>query len=86
MTAAAAEEILFSQGRPAGRGRRCGEAGHRSRYLPHAKRALYHLSYFPGTVGTGSSEQDSPLNSRGSFALTVRRRSIHAGRRARFNM
>ena len=22
----------------------CGESGHRSRYLPHAKRALYHLS------------------------------------------
>ena len=85
MTAAAAEEILFSQGRPAGRGR-CGEAGHRSRYLPHAKRALYHLSYFPGTVGTGSSEQDSPLSSRGSFALTVRRRSVEFMWRARCNM
>ena len=24
-----------------------GEAGHRSQYLTHAKRALYHLSYIP---------------------------------------
>ena len=24
-----------------------GEAGYRSQYLPHAKRALYHLSYIP---------------------------------------
>ena len=24
-----------------------GDAGYRSRYLPHAKRALYHLSYTP---------------------------------------
>ncbi len=26
---------------------RCGGAGYRSRYLSHAKRALYHLSYAP---------------------------------------
>src|SRR4029434_942174 len=26
-----------------------GECGHRSRYLSHAKRALYHLSQFPLT-------------------------------------
>ena len=25
----------------------CGDAGHRSPYLSHAKRALYHLSYIP---------------------------------------
>ena len=25
-------------------GNQIGESGHRSRYLPHAKRALYHLS------------------------------------------
>ena len=25
-----------------------GEVEHRSPYLPHAKRALYHLSYIPG--------------------------------------
>ena len=25
----------------------CGGAGYRSRYLSHAKRALYHLSYAP---------------------------------------
>jgi hypothetical protein len=25
----------------------CGAGGHRSRYLSHAKRALYHLSYSP---------------------------------------
>ena len=25
----------------------CGDAGHRSLYLSHAKRALYHLSYIP---------------------------------------
>ena len=25
----------------------CGEDGHRSHYLAHAKRALYHLSYIP---------------------------------------
>ena len=25
----------------------CGDAGYRSRYLSHAKRALYHLSYTP---------------------------------------
>ena len=24
-----------------------GDGGHRSPYLPHAKRALYHLSYIP---------------------------------------
>ena len=28
-------------------GKKIGEAGHRSQYLPHAKRALYHLSYIP---------------------------------------
>ena len=27
-----------------------GGAGHRSRYLSHAKRALYHLSYAPVSV------------------------------------
>ena len=26
---------------------RIGVAGHRSPYLPHAKRTLYHLSYYP---------------------------------------
>ena len=34
-----------------------GGAGYRSRYLSHAKRALYHLSYAPGckdlTVSAG---------------------------------
>ncbi|RNE94832.1 UDP-Gal or UDP-GlcNAc-dependent glycosyltransferase [Trypanosoma rangeli] len=30
-----------------------GEVGYRSQYLPHAKRALYHLSYIPTTpMGT----------------------------------
>ncbi len=28
--------------------KRTGGAGYRSRYLSHAKRALYHLSYAPG--------------------------------------
>ena len=28
-------------------GRVTGEVGHRSPYLSHAKRALYHLSYIP---------------------------------------
>ena len=28
-------------------GKKFGDAGYRSRYLPHAKRALYHLSYTP---------------------------------------
>ena len=28
-----------------------GDAGYRSRYLPHAKRALYHLSYTPTMSG-----------------------------------
>ena len=27
--------------------KKSGDAGYRSRYLPHAKRALYHLSYTP---------------------------------------
>ena len=27
-----------------------GEVGHRSPYLLHAKQALYHLSYIPGTL------------------------------------
>ena len=35
-----------------------GEAGYRSQYLSHAKRALYHLSYIPiswrGVVGQAS--------------------------------
>ena len=29
--------------------RNCGGAGYRSRYLSHAKRALYHLSYAPSS-------------------------------------
>ncbi len=29
-----------------------GEAGYRSQYLSHAKRALYHLSYIPITIST----------------------------------
>lgn len=29
-----------------------GEAGYRSLYLPHAKRALYHLSYIPIEIYT----------------------------------
>lgn len=29
-----------------------GEAGYRSQYLSHAKRALYHLSYIPGNIDT----------------------------------
>ena len=29
-------------------GKKSGEEGHRSLYLAHAKRALYHLSYIPG--------------------------------------
>ena len=29
-----------------------GEAGYRSQYLSHAKRALYHLSYIPTTTHT----------------------------------
>ena len=28
-----------------------GDAGYRSRYLSHAKRALYHLSYTPLSMG-----------------------------------
>ena len=28
----------------------CGEDGHRSHYLVHAKHALYHLSYIPESV------------------------------------
>ncbi len=31
----------------------CGGAGYRSRYLSHAKRALYHLSYAPVHVLIG---------------------------------
>ena len=27
--------------------RESGEVGHRSQYLSHAKRALYHMSYIP---------------------------------------
>ena len=30
-----------------------GGEGHRSLYLAHAKRALYHLSYTPGDIGAG---------------------------------
>ena len=29
---------------------RTGEVGHRSQYLSHAKRALYHMSYIPASV------------------------------------
>ena len=29
------------------KGKKVGGAGYRSRYLSHAKRALYHLSYAP---------------------------------------
>ena len=34
-------------------GKNCGGAGYRSRYLSHAKRALYHLSYAPHHAGLG---------------------------------
>src|SRR5215471_11720736 len=34
-----------------------GEAGYRSQYLSHAKRALYHLSYIPITDHTPSTLQ-----------------------------
>ena len=34
-----------------------GEAGYRSQYLAHAKRALYHLSYIPATDRTKLAEQ-----------------------------
>ncbi len=36
--------------------RKRGDAGHRSRYLSHAKRALYHLSYIPLTSTHSISE------------------------------
>ena len=31
-----------------------GDGGYRSPYLSHAKRALYHLSYVPGVVDSGT--------------------------------
>lgn len=34
-----------------------GEAGYRSQYLAHAKRALYHLSYIPATGHSDPAEQ-----------------------------
>ena len=33
--------------------KKIGEAGHRSPYLSHAKRALYHLSYIPSNFFKG---------------------------------
>nr|PNR31474.1 hypothetical protein PHYPA_025595 [Physcomitrium patens] len=33
---------------------RCGDAGHRSPYLSHAKRALYRLSYIPTGVNSAN--------------------------------
>ncbi len=37
-----------------------GGAGYRSRYLSHAKRALYHLSYAPILVNEGIESVDNP--------------------------
>ena len=44
--------------------KRDGGAGYRSRYLSHAKRALYHLSYAPccvhGAVGNEYNKERQP--------------------------
>ena len=37
--------------------KKSGEEGHRSPYLAHAKRALYHLSYVPAESVNGSMIQ-----------------------------
>ena len=37
---------------------KCGGAGYRSRYLSHAKRALYHLSYAPCVRGDSCTAGD----------------------------
>ena len=46
-----------NKGRPRGSGKEqkvSGDGGYRSPYLSHAKRALYHLSYVPGVVDSGT--------------------------------
>ena len=40
-------EFMLSQSSKKVKGRESGDAGYRSPYLSHAKRALYHLSYIP---------------------------------------
>ena len=33
---------------------KCGDAGNRTLYLSHAKRALYHMSYIPNDLANAS--------------------------------
>ena len=41
-----------------------GVGGHRSRYLAHAKRALYHLSYDPSLIGSHALTGNTPGTTR----------------------
>ena len=78
--------------------KKSGGAGYRSRYLPHAKRALYHLSYAPiqtrwqsadlarhkGDEGTAAgSRKPGGGGSGGGSAAQAAGRSIRGGRAAR---
>ena len=45
-----------------------GGPGHRSQYLTHAKRALYHLSYIPNGL-SGESNPGSPAPKAGIIPL-----------------
>ena len=50
-------EKTKEKGRPHASGKEqkvSGDGGYRSPYLSHAKRALYHLSYVPGVVDSGT--------------------------------
>ena len=56
-------------------GKKSGAGGHRSRCLVHAKHALYHLSYTPGSFFLDGSDLRI---SRGRVAQSVERRSDKA--------
>ena len=66
-----------------------GEAGHRSQCLSHAKRALYHLSYIPITVGSRKtllvlSPQNTYIN-RAMNLIIVVRATMHAKSKVSFS-
>jgi hypothetical protein len=63
-----------------------GDAGYRSPYLSHAKRALYHLSYIPMLVSYvllfyfiySNSAPKLPMSLAGSAVLVTQRAALHA--------
>ena len=53
-------DLEGSENEERGRKNNFGGAGYRSRYLSHAKRALYHLSYAPSDIESRGQDQHYP--------------------------